>query len=89
MSNANKADALRAVLSAILEAVEAAGTMGAPGGVLYAGMMSSGCTLQRFNEFMDAMLNTGLLVKSGECYTKGAKADVWMESYKARQGATA
>jgi hypothetical protein len=59
---------LQMVCGAVKEAVEAAGPLGAPGGVLYAGMMSQGCTLQQFEGIMGGMVRAGILVKKGECY---------------------
>lgn len=59
---------LQMVCGAVKEAVEAAGSLGAPGGVLYAGMMSQGCTLRQFEGIMAGMMKAGILVKKGECY---------------------
>jgi hypothetical protein len=64
----NQAAALMTVVSAVLEAVKAAGPLGAPGGVLYAALMAQGCTLQQFESLMGAMVRAGRLVKKGECY---------------------
>ena len=66
--------ALKAVAKAITEAVAIAGPLGAPGGHLYAALMSAGCTLSQFEQIMSGLVNAGVLTKRGECYfVKGAK----------------
>ena len=67
---ASQLDAMRRVCSIVLEAVSAADSVvGAPGGVLYAGLMSAGCSLQQFTGIMGGLTRAGLLEKDGECYT--------------------
>lgn len=61
-------DALMLVVEAVTEAVKAAGPLGAPGGYLYAAMMTQGCTLRQFESIMDAMVSAGRLRKAGEIY---------------------
>ena len=66
--------ALRAIAKAITETVALAGPLGAPGGPLYAALMSAGCTLNQFEQIMSGLVNAGVLTKRGECYfVKGAK----------------
>ena len=66
--------ALKAVAKAITEAVAIAGPLGAPGGHLYAALMSAGCTLNQFEQIMSGLVSAGVLTKRGECYfVKGAK----------------
>ncbi len=66
--------ALRAVAKAITETVALAGPLGAPGGHLYAALMSAGCTLSKFEQIMSGLVSAGVLTKRGECYfVKGAK----------------
>jgi hypothetical protein len=61
--------AIKAVADAIIEAVRAADpTIGAPGGVIYAALMGHGCSLERYESFMSALVRTGKLTKRGECY---------------------
>mgnify|MGYP001005788984 CR=1 FL=1 len=60
--------ALRTIVGAVTEAIAAAGETGAPGGVLYAALMSQGCTLSQFESLMGALCRTGRIVKRGECY---------------------
>lgn len=60
--------ALRSICDAIIEAVRAAGPLGAPGGILYAALMSHGCTLAQYEQIMAGLVRAGMLRKSGECY---------------------
>lgn len=53
---------------AIIESVSAAGAMGCPGGTLYAALMSQGCSLERFEMIMGALVNVGKLEKRGQLY---------------------
>ena len=66
--------ALRAIADAIVEAVEAAGPMGAPGGVIYAALMASGCTLAQYESIMSAMVRAGILTRHGDLYRVGPAA---------------
>src|SRR3990167_8271599 len=63
-----QASVLREIAGAIVEVVNRAGPMGAPGGVVYAGLMAQGCTLNQFQQIMDGMIGANLLRKRGECY---------------------
>ena len=55
---------------ALLEAVEAApAPFGAPGGILYAGVMGfPGMTLGTFQAMMDGLVSAGKIYKAGDCY---------------------
>jgi hypothetical protein len=59
---------LKAVGDSIIGAVKAAGPLGAPGGTLYAALMTYGCTLEQFNQIMDVLVQVGKLEKRGELY---------------------
>jgi hypothetical protein len=63
-----QAKALLAILDGIVEAVAAAGPIGAPGGILYAALMSAGCSFSQFNSIMGALVRAGKVVKRGDCY---------------------
>lgn len=63
-----QAHALRLIVLGVLEAVAAAGPAGAPGGVLYAALMTAGCTIGQFDSLMGALVRTGKLRKQGELY---------------------
>jgi hypothetical protein len=60
--------ALKAICDAIIDAVKAAGPLGAPGGVLYAALMSYGCTLEQFENLMAGLVRAKMLEKRGQCY---------------------
>ena len=63
-----QARALRAVADAIIEAVDLAGPMGAPAGVMYAALMASGITLPQFEQIMAGLCGAGKLRKQGHLY---------------------
>ena len=46
---------LAKVIEAVLSAVEAAGPAGAPGGPLYAALMTQGCTMEQYTVLMDLL----------------------------------
>jgi hypothetical protein len=60
--------AVATVSLGIIEAVEVAGNLGAPGGVLYAAMHAQGATLQQYRSVMATLTNPGYLVLDGDCY---------------------
>jgi hypothetical protein len=60
--------ALRLVANAVIEAVKAGGTIGAPGGVMYAAMSAQGCTLDQFEQIMSGLCRAGILRRDGHCY---------------------
>jgi len=61
-------EALKALADAIIESVRAAGPLGAPGGHLYAALMTYGIDLNQFNQIMSGLCRVGVLRKQGECY---------------------
>jgi hypothetical protein len=60
--------ALALVCSAILDAVREAGSTGAPGGVIYAGLMAAGCSLAQYEAMMGTLVRIGRLERRGEIY---------------------
>lgn len=62
--------ALRMISDVIMSAVDAAGSLGCPAGVLYAALMAHGCTLAQFESIMGALVRGGSLRKSGNLYFK-------------------
>lgn len=68
--------AVLAVCSAVIDAVEAGGDQGAPGGILYAALMAHGCTLHQFEMIMGTLVRTGVLVKRGQCYFSAIKKEM-------------
>lgn len=64
-----QAKALRLIADTIVEAIkEADPTIGAPGGHIYAALMTAGMTLDQFNQIMAGLVRAGKLRKEGECY---------------------
>ncbi len=61
-------DAVLAIAQLVVDAVEQAGPYGAPGGHLYAAMMSAGITLSQFESIMGTLVSAGKLRKQGHCY---------------------
>ena len=59
MTREQQIAAVRHVADSIVEAVKVAGSLGAPGGTLYAALMGAGCTLDQFNQFMGALQRAG------------------------------
>lgn len=59
---------LRLMASAIIEAVEASGHTGAPGGHLYAALMRTGMSLHQFEQIMETLTKKGFLRKEGHVY---------------------
>ena len=66
--NMQQAKLLRTIAAGFIEACEAAGELGAPGGILYAAMMQQGCTLQQFEGITSGLVKAGMVEKRGECY---------------------
>lgn len=60
--------ALRAICDAIVESVAVAGSQGAPGGILYAALMASGCSLNQFHSIMAGLVSAGKLTRQGDLY---------------------
>lgn len=65
---AAQAQALRAIVAAVVDAIAAAGPLGAPGGTLYAALMAHGCTLSQFESLMAALVRAGKVTRSGDLY---------------------
>ena len=59
--------AIKAIADAIVDAVKAAGSLGAPGGHLYAPLMAH-MTSAQFQQFMDALVATGKVTRRGQLY---------------------
>jgi hypothetical protein len=60
--------AVRMIGAYIVDSVRVAGSMGAPGGTLYAALMAHGCTLEQFESLMGALVRAGKLQKRGQLY---------------------
>jgi hypothetical protein len=67
-----RSELVEAVLGIIVEGVEVAGDHGAPGGTLYAALMTVGCSLEQFEVLMGILIARGRVTKRGELYFMGA-----------------
>lgn len=61
--------AVQQVGLAVLEAIQAAGELGAPSGVLYAALLHQGCTLTQFQSLTGSMERRGFVVQESDCFT--------------------
>ncbi len=61
----DQARALQQIAKGIIEACETF----APGGVIYAALMSKGCSLNQYQQIMSQLVGAGMLAKDGDCYT--------------------
>ena len=73
--NDTKRNALLKIAVLVTETVRESGPMGAPGGTIYAALMTIGISLEQYEQIMSALLATGLVRRQGECYfaTSAAK----------------
>lgn len=60
--------AMKLLVAAIVDSVKAAGSIGAPGGVLYAALMAQGFTLEQYEKLMSSIVRAGVLIRRGDCY---------------------
>lgn len=74
--------ALKAICDGILETVQLAGPLGAPGGHLYAALMAHGVSLEQFEQLMGGLVAGKLLRKQGDCYFVTARAESALKSLK-------
>jgi hypothetical protein len=65
--------AIRAVCDAIVDAVQAAGPLGAPGGVIYAALMAHGVSLDQYNQLMSGLVRVGKLTRDGDLYRSAVR----------------
>lgn len=65
--NAQTAQLLRTMLQTFVDAVKEGGSLGAPGGVLYAAVMDK-ITESQFSAIMDSLVATGKLRRQGDLY---------------------
>ncbi len=65
-------EAIMAVFDAIVESVAVAGDHGAPGGTLYAALMSVGLSYDQFESLMGMLVASGKLTKRGQLYFAAA-----------------
>ena len=63
-----KVAAVKAILDSIVEAVAAAGKLGAPAGHLYAALMAYGFDIHQFESIMNVLVRAGKLERRGDLY---------------------
>lgn len=68
MNDAQKVQAARIIAAGIVEACHVAEPIGAPGGHIYAALMSKGCTLAQYERIMDSLTAAAVIEKHGDCY---------------------
>jgi hypothetical protein len=68
-------NALLKLIDAILDAVEVAGEVGAPSGVIYAALSQFGVDLGHYEQIIDAMVASEKLAKSGHTLKLGARSN--------------
>jgi hypothetical protein len=59
---------LSKVVGAVLDAVKAGMPTGAPGGVIYAGLMEQGCSFNQYTSLMAGLVRCGKLRQDGDLY---------------------
>lgn len=64
---------LRMVAEAIIDSVAECGHKGAPGGHLYAALMSTGMSLHQFEQIMATLVSNGYLRQDGHVYFSSGK----------------
>jgi predicted transcriptional regulator len=62
-------------LQLIAKAVISACQTFAPGGVIYAALMSQGCSLNQYQQIMAQLVQAGMVTQSGDCYTATEKGN--------------
>ena len=80
-------ESLQKVGLGVLEACSVAGDQGAPGGVLYAAMMTHGATQTQFESFMSGLVGKGMLNKEDDCYVITDAGQAFMATLQAKFGA--
>lgn len=83
----NTIELLQRIGLGVLEAVEAAGETGAPGGPLYAAMNAHGASLNQFNSIMDGLVNRGMLARDEwHCYHMTAAGEQFKQALQRKFG---
>lgn len=65
---AARAKALLEVFEAVVDAIDDCGQTGMPSGVLYAHLMTKGCTLPQFEHMMEILVASGRIRKVGHVF---------------------
>jgi len=59
---------LKILVDTLVDTIKESGAMGAPGGVLYAALMTKGFSLEEFEILMRVVVATGRVYKTGHLY---------------------
>jgi hypothetical protein len=70
----------------ILDAIDEAGELGAPSGVMYAALMAQGCSLQQYQSIMAPLERRGFVTVDGDCYFMTAAGREFKEKLCASLG---
>lgn len=73
---------------AVLETIQEAGELGAPGGVLYATLMTQGCTLNQFQTLMAPLERQGYVAHEADCYTITPQGETFIGKLRTVLGCT-
>lgn len=82
-----QAAAVQTVALGLLESICEAGDMGAPSGILYAGVNAAGVSLSQYQQIMWQMEGRGFVVQEGDCYTMTSSGQEFMHKLQAQLGA--
>lgn len=59
-------ESLRRICAAVIDSVKAAGEFGAPSGIVYAALMSQGCSFSQYNSLINGLVNAKKLRQEGD-----------------------
>ena len=60
--------AINFIVKAVMDTIRESGTVGAPAGVLYAALMTQGCSFNQFTSLMGALERAGKVRLEDDCY---------------------
>jgi hypothetical protein len=70
----------------VLEAIEEAGELGAPSGVIYAALMTKGCSLPQYQSLMAPLESRGFVTLSDDCYTLNSSGRAFIQQLRKTLG---
>jgi predicted transcriptional regulator len=74
-------DAIKKITLAMLETIDEAGDLGAPGGALYLAMMEVNVDLSSFQIYMSGLVRLGFLTHRHDCYHITDKGQSYIRSH--------
>jgi len=84
LSKQQVTQAVQTIYLGILEAIEAGGTQGAPGGIIYAALQHAGATQDNYDELLGSLTSLGFATLEGECYRLTARGVAFMALLRRR-----